>query len=189
MIDLLARVLEWPLAAPHRRPALAERSIVRADAIVVLGARLAPDGSITEVLAERVAAAAALFERGAAPTIVVTGGKTAGASRSEADALADALRGNGVPSEAILVEDQALTTADNARLTAALLAPLGARSVWIVTQPFHGRRARRLFTRAGLLAHVLHITDSVQYLDRRRALRWIVREYGAWAVLPLRSRR
>ena len=51
----------------------------------------------------------------------------------------------------------------------------------VVTQPFHGRRGAWLFRRAGFDAHVWHIDDSVEYRDRRRALRWLVREYAAWA--------
>jgi uncharacterized SAM-binding protein YcdF (DUF218 family) len=59
--------------------------------------------------------------------------------------------------------------------------------VWIVTQPFHGRRAALLFRRANLDPRVHHIADSVQYRDRRRAVRWLVREYASWALLVARS--
>jgi uncharacterized SAM-binding protein YcdF (DUF218 family) len=89
----------------------------------------------------------------------------------------------------VLVEDRSQTTAENARFTAELVAPLGVRSVWLVTQPFHARRAALLFRRAGLDARSWHIADSLQYRDRRRALRWLVREYGSWAVLALRGRK
>jgi uncharacterized SAM-binding protein YcdF (DUF218 family) len=58
--------------------------------------------------------------------------------------------------------------------------------VWLVTQPFHARRALRLFRAAGLDARAWHIADSVQYRDRGRAVRWLVREYAAWAKLLLR---
>ena len=71
--------------------------------------------------------------------------------------------------------------------TARILEPLGARTVWLVTQPFHGRRAALLFRRAGLEPRVWHIADSLQYRDRRRGLRWIAREYGAWGMLALRT--
>jgi uncharacterized SAM-binding protein YcdF (DUF218 family) len=81
----------------------------------------------------------------------------------------------------VIVERRSLTTRDNARLTAPLLAARGVRSLWLVTQPFHGRRGAWLFRRAGFDAHVWHIDDSVEYRDRRRALRWLVREYAAWA--------
>ncbi len=176
MIRLLARVLEAPLA-------LRDEPIEARDAIVVLGARLGRGDTLTPPLEERVAAAAALFRDAAAPRIVTTGGVTGSAQRSEADVLADALVVAGVPRDAITVERHAQTTADNARLTADMLG--GAR-VWLVTQPFHARRALRLFRAAGLDARAWHIADSVQYRDRARAVRWLVREYAAWAKLLLR---
>lgn len=99
--------------------------------------------------------------------------------------MGEALHAAGIPDDALLLECASRTTADNARLTAALLAPHAVRSVWLVTQPFHGRRAAHLFARAGLDAHVWHIADSLEYRDRRRALRWVIREYAAWAKLAV----
>ena len=176
MIGLVARVLEAPLVV--REP------LQPLDAIVVLGAPLGPGDSLTPVLSERVRAAAALFHAGGAPLVVTTGGVTRGAGRAEARILADALGAAGVGE--ILVEDEAQTTRDNALRTAALLVPRGAHRVWIVTQPFHGRRAARLFRAAGLEAHVWHIADSLEYRDRGRAVRWLVREYASWAALLVR---
>lgn len=152
------------------------------DAIVVLGAPLVRD-HLTPPLVERVEAAAQLYHAGGAPRVVATGGVTRGATRSEAAAMAEALRERGVPD--VLVEDRSQTTAENALFTAALL---GKVRVWIVTQPFHGRRAARLFRRAGCDAHVWHIANSLEYRDRRCAARWVVREYAAWASLLLRGR-
>lgn len=171
MRALLARVLERPLVIADE--------LVELDAIVVLGAPLARDGGLSPVLAERVGAAAELYARGGAPVVVVTGGVTAGATRAEAEVMAEGLVDRGVPRAAILVEDRARWTAENATFVAALLG--AGRRVWLVTQPFHGRRARWLFRRAGLEPRVWHIADSLQYRDSRRALRWLVREYGAWA--------
>ena len=171
---ILERLLEAPRDA-----------LVPADAIVVLGAGLGPGGTLTPILEERIAAAAALFRAGAGKYVVVTGGVTQGAPRAEADAIAQGLRAAGVPD--VLVERESLTTAENARFTARILEPLGARTVWLVTQPFHGRRAALLFRREGLEPRVWHIADSLQYRDRRRARRWIVREVGAWGMLVLRT--
>jgi uncharacterized SAM-binding protein YcdF (DUF218 family) len=173
VLDLLARLLERPLRVAHPLEPL--------DAIVVLGARLGPGGTLTPWLAERVAAAAQLYHAGAAPLVVPTGGITARAPRAEAAAIAEGLLAAAVPAHALLVEDAAQTTNDNARLTAALLAP-NAR-VWLVTQPFHGRRAARLFRSAGLEPRVWHIADSLQYRERGRAVRLLAREYAAWAKL------
>lgn len=177
MMDRIARALERPLVVEH--------AFEVADAIVVLGAPLGPGGRLTPILEERVAAAAALFQAGAGRHVVATGGVTHGAPRAEADALAEGLTAAGIPD--VLVERDALTTVENARFTARMLEPLGARRVWIVTQPFHGRRAALLFRRAGLEPRVHHIADSVQYRDRRRAVRWLVREYASWALLAARS--
>jgi uncharacterized SAM-binding protein YcdF (DUF218 family) len=177
LIDFVARLLEAPLAIEH--------ALEPADAIVVLGAPLAPGGALSPILEERVAAAAALYHAGAGRHVVATGGITHGAPRAEADALAEGLAAAGVRD--VLIERDALTTAENAHFTARLLAPLGARSAWIVTQPFHGRRAALLFRRAGLEPRVWHIADSVQYRDRRRAVRWLAREYASWALLAARS--
>lgn len=165
------------------RPLVVDDPFAPLDAIVVLGAPLGPRGELTPALAERVAAAAELYRRGAGKLVVATGGITRGAVRAEADAIAEALRARDVP---VLVEGASQTTAENARYTAAILRAHGARTAWLVSQPFHGRRARYLFAREGIPARVWHIADSIAYADRRRALRWAVREYGAWGVLVAR---
>jgi len=173
VIGLFARVLERPF---HVADALEP-----ADAIVVLGAPLGAGGALTAILEERAEAAAALHRAGASQLVIASGGITHGAPRAEADAIAEALRARGVPD--VIVEAQSRTTDENARCVAALLAPRNLRSVWLVTQPFHGRRAARLFRAAGLEPRVWHIADSLQYREPRRALRWLVREYAAWGKL------
>lgn len=177
LAHLIASLLEAPLV-------VADPFEVR-DAIVVLGAPLARDGGTTRVLDERIAAAAWLWHARAGRIVIASGGATGASPRTEADVIADRLRAAGVAAAAIVVEPCARSTADNARLTAAVAAPLGLRSVWLVTQPFHGRRAAWLFRRAGLDARVWHIADSLEYRERGRALRWLVREYAAWARLAI----
>jgi uncharacterized SAM-binding protein YcdF (DUF218 family) len=181
----LARVLGRPFSIANRELALIVVPEVR-DAIVVLGATLGPGDTLTPVLAERVAAAAALFAAGAAPQIITTGGVTGPGQRAEAAVLADALVAAGAPRDAIVVEDRAKTTSDNARFTALLIKP-GAR-LWLVTQPFHAKRAEHLFRAAGFDAKAWHIAGSLEYRDHRRATRWYLREYAAWVkVLASRS--
>lgn len=173
MLDRIARLLERPLVI--REP------FARLDAIVVLGAPLGPGGSLSPVVSERVVAAAALWRAGGGRIVVATGGVTQGALRAEADAIAEGLGALGVPD--VITERASRSTRDNARMTRPLLEARGVRSLWLVTQPFHGRRSARLFRGAGFDARVWHIADSVQYRDRRRAVRWLVREYAAWARL------
>jgi uncharacterized SAM-binding protein YcdF (DUF218 family) len=177
MLDHLASLLERPLVIrPPFRPL---------DAIVVLGAPVGPDDGPSPLLVERVLAAAALWRAGGGRLVVATGGVTRGAGRAEADVIAAGLRELGVPD--VLVERESHSTRDNARMTKPMLDAHGVRSLWVVTQPFHGRRSARLFRRAGFDAYPWHIADSIEYRDRRRAVRWLVREYAAWARLLLRG--
>lgn len=180
MIGLVAKLLEAPLA-------VGDAPVEARDAIVVLGAPLSPTGALSQVLEERIDAAVALYRAGGGRHMVASGGTTNSAPRAEAAAIAEGLRAAGIAD--VLVEDRSLSTAQNARFSAELLAPLGVRTVWIVTQPFHAKRAARLFRHVGLDARSWHIADSVQYRDRGRAVRWLVREYASWAALAVRGPR
>jgi uncharacterized SAM-binding protein YcdF (DUF218 family) len=175
MSGWLVRFLGWPLARAGRPP---EGGV---DAIVVLGAPLRPDGSLGAVLAERVEAGVALWARGVAPLLCLTGGRTRGGDVAEAQAMADAALAAGVPRAALVVETASRNTYENARNLAAILRPTGARprtAVVIVTQPFHLLRARMHFARFGFLAAGFVIEDSLQYgTPRARGLRWVLREY------------
>lgn len=171
----LVHVLGAPLATHH--PAQ------RADAIIVLGAALFPDGSLPPPLEERVRAGVAVFQRGLAPKLCMTGGKSPRASHDETEARAMAAfaRELGVPDGALEVEDASGSTWENAHRCAALLFPKGIRRVWIVTQPFHLRRAVRHFRRAGFEPLGWHIENSLQVRDPRWGLRRVLREYISWA--------
>jgi uncharacterized SAM-binding protein YcdF (DUF218 family) len=173
------------MAALLERPLVIREPFQPLDAIVVLGAPLGPGGALTPILAERVAAAAALWRAGGGRLVVATGGITGSAARPEADAIAAALRAHGIPD--VITERASRSTLENARMTRPLLEPHGVRTLWLVTQPYHGRRSARVFRSAGFDAHIWHIADSLEYSDRFRALRWLLREYAAWLRLFLRG--
>jgi uncharacterized SAM-binding protein YcdF (DUF218 family) len=171
----VARVLGAPLAVRDAAQI--------ADAIVVVGAPLTSAGRLSSVGEERVRAGVELYRRGLAPILCLSGGgpgQIADGAAREADAMAARARELGVPAGALRVERDSVSTADNARRSAALLAADGCRRVWLVTQPFHTRRARLWFRRAGLDALAWYADDSVQFRRPRRALGWMAREYGAW---------
>lgn len=174
----LAGWLTAPLAAGDAIAAPLLRC-ERRDAIVVLGAPLAPDGQPGAVVAERVAVAAALWHAGGGARVIVTGGQTRGARRSEAAAMAEALHAAQVDAAAILIEDRARSTADNAAFVRALVPE--ARAVWLATQRFHGRRAAWLFRAHGFDVRVAHAAEGLERDEPGRAIRWAVREYAAWA--------
>ncbi len=179
----LTRLLERPLILGDAIDDGAA-AVERRDAIVVCGAPLTPGGIPSPILEERLAVAVALWRRAAAPIVVVTGGLTRGARRTEASGMADALRDLGVPAAAIVVEDQSRTTAENARGVRRLVP--AARRIWVVTQPFHTRRAARLFRREGFEPRLAYRDGGLEAAEPGRALRWVAREYAAWIVALVR---
>jgi uncharacterized SAM-binding protein YcdF (DUF218 family) len=181
----LTRALSGPLARALGAPLARRDDFQPADAIVVLGAPLTPRGRPTVIVEERVRAGVALWQRGGAPILCVTGGGPPG--RVEADAMADLALALGVDASALRVERRARSTEENARFTAALLAEEQCRIVWIVSQPFHLARAQYLFRRCGFVPLAWHDDDSVQHRQPGRALKWLAREYAALALLGART--
>lgn len=104
------------------------------------GAACVPlDGAAREALGVnliRAARAAAAYHGGVAPTITVSGGAVH-AALVEAFALEHLLRcEHGVPPDRILVDPCADHTHTNVRNTGALVIGLGARTAYVVTDPF-----------------------------------------------------
>ena len=142
---------DWPPADPAASP--------RAGAIVVLGGSLAtgvPPRHGPELVdaSDRVLHAARLYRAGKAPVVVASGGRLPwmAASRSEADEMAGLLVEWGVPREAILLEEKARTTSENAAESARLLRARGVKRVLLVTSSIHMRRALASFRAEGLEA-------------------------------------
>lgn len=165
------------------RPLTVRDSEQPADAIVVLGTPPGPNHGLTDVGEERVRAGVRLWQRGLAPILCLSGGgagRLAPGRPREADVMAARARQLGVPASALRIERESLSTADNARMSAALLAAEGCRRVWLVSQPFHTRRSRYWFRRVGLEALAWYEEDSVEFREPRRAFAWITREYFAW---------
>ena len=114
------------------------------DAVVVAGCRVDPGGVPSTSLTRRTELGVRLWQEGAAPLLVFTGGL--GTHPPEEAAVAAALaRTLGVPEAAIRTELRSTSTEENARMAAELLPP-GARIV-LVTDGYHAWRARQVFRR------------------------------------------
>ena len=109
--------------------------------------------------------------------------------------MARILREEGVPEGAVLLEDEAESTWDSARLVAALVAAEGVSGVLVVTDPLHCVRTAAAFRRVGLIAWAEPVYSSPmwrvpwlrrgQFLRESGALVWYRARYGVGA----RSRR
>jgi uncharacterized SAM-binding protein YcdF (DUF218 family) len=89
-----------------------------------------------------------LFRAGAAPLLLLSGGGTGPVP--EAEIMPRMALARGVPEAALLVEPGSSDTVENARETARLLRPRGARLVLLVSDRVHLPRAALLFRLAGL---------------------------------------
>ena len=147
MLVLASVPVTWALAAlwldwrgrRERRPGIV-------DALIVPGCAVRPDGTPSGSLRRRTERAVALWHEGVAPTLVLTGG-LGRFPPAEATAAAALAQAKGVPSAALILEDQSTTTAENAACSARLLDEPSRMSVLIVTDCFHTWRCTQLFRR------------------------------------------
>lgn len=141
----------WASRADDRPPS---------SAIVVLGAAQY-NGEPSPVLKARLDHAAALWEEGVAPTIVVTGGKQAGDRVGEGYASYDYLKSIGIPESALKVEVDGTNTFEQLSASAAIVDDLGGgSSVVLVSSPYHSYRSAAIADEVGLSAHTSPSEES-----------------------------
>lgn len=157
-------------------------------AIVVFGGQTGPTGPCEEVVS-RLGHARALFERGLASVIVVSGGTTVddeGRILDEPAAMAAWLIAQGVPAEAV----RPGVPGDNTRQTVATMARMSREDglhPWLaVSSPYHARRIRDEARRAGIDAVVSSPGDSPEtHVPRVRGVRVLTEAVAtAYYVLP-----
>ena len=139
-----------------------------ADGLVVLGAAQY-DGRPSPVFAHRLEAAFRLWKAGAAPKILVTGGKRPGDRFSEGGAGCRYLRRLGVPKKALICEEKSTSTWENLLAAKRIF---GRKQVILVTDAPHLPRALLLARRLGLVARGYPVRGrfALRYLWRERLL-------------------
>jgi uncharacterized SAM-binding protein YcdF (DUF218 family) len=109
------------------------------DAIVVFGGGVGESGEAGGGYQERVVAAVDLYRAGYARAIVFSSGFRF--AMREAEVMRDLAIANGVPAEAITLEDHAANTHENVVFSNAILQKHGWKSLLLVSSPYHMRRA------------------------------------------------
>ena len=108
--------------------------------LIVLGAAVWPNGP-SPTLLRRCTHAADVWHAGGYEAIIVCGGLGKHAP-TEAEAMAQILLTENVPASAIHLEDQSTTTFENLSFAQPIITRLGTTSMTIVTDGYHGPRAR-----------------------------------------------
>lgn len=145
-----------------------------ADAALVLGAAVLGDAP-SPVLVERLRHAQDLLDSGDVKAIVVTGGRSPEDELTEAEASRDWLLAQGVPADAILLENASRTTIENLKLAKPVLAEHDLDSVLIVSDPLHMRRAVLIAERLGI-ASAPSPTQTSRYQSWGTTLPFLARE-------------
>jgi uncharacterized SAM-binding protein YcdF (DUF218 family) len=148
------------------------QEIHSADAIVVFGAAEYA-GHPSPVFRARLDHAYDLFERGAAPVVITTGGAAADPTFSEGGVGHDYLMHRGIPEAKLIAETQGSDTASSAERVAVIMRTNRMRSCVAVSDAYHVFRIRKLLEHEGVQVYVAPRPDS-----RPRSL-W----QRAWAVL------
>jgi len=126
-----------------------EDDAAKADAIVVMGAAQY-NGRPSPVLRARLDHAIALWQRGLAPRMLLTGGAGEGDTVSEAAVGRVYAIARGVPDSAVLLENEGRTSSQSLSAAAELLHAYHAHTAIIVSDPFHMLRLEILGRRFGL---------------------------------------
>jgi uncharacterized SAM-binding protein YcdF (DUF218 family) len=151
----------------------------RVDAIVVLGAAQY-DGRPSAIYRARLEHALDLYSGGVAPLLVFTGGKERGDRFTEGASGARWAVEHGVPSSAVLAEEQSRTTYQNLagakRLLARRTAPGARPRIVIVSDPFHMFRAVKQAADLGLDAYPSPTRTSPLSASRLKLTESVLRE-------------
>lgn len=154
---------------------------VKADAIVVLGARVLPGGVPSGALRARAEKAAQLYAQGYAPKIIFSGG-LGDNGPSEALVAREVAMSLGVPKSACVLEDQSHSTEENARFTLKLVKP--TEQILVVSDPYHLLRARQLFRSMGREVFVSPALMSDRNMTALDRVYWTCREAFALLLHP-----
>lgn len=123
--------------------------------IVVLGFQLNPDGTMREELIERLNVALRSLQKYQNAYVLCTGGGTAigNSSASEAGQMAKWLEEQGISKRRIIIEDNSITTAQNAIFTYDILTSLypSVKKLAIVSSDYHIATGELMFSAETIL--------------------------------------
>lgn len=153
-----------------------------ADAVVVPGNTVNPNGSPSSRLKGRLDAALAAFSAGHCKVIFVSGA-TGSEGVDESEAMKAYLVTQGVPPDRIIQDKQGFNTAATARNAAKALHQRGYSTVLAVSQFFHVPRLRLLLAAQGL---VVVGSKHARYFEFRDAYS-LFREVAAMGLLLVKK--
>ena len=146
LLALLGAYLAVVAREIHRQSTIEEAR--PADVIVVLGAA-EYRGRPSPVFKARLDHALELYRRSLAPRVLTSGGAGGDPVFTEGGVGRSYLVGNGVPSEAIIVEPEAETTVQSMAAVAEIMRRMGLKTCILVSDGYHIFRAKQMLATQG----------------------------------------
>lgn len=120
-----------------------------ADAIIVLGSAVWPNGRASPALVSRIRHGIELYRAGYAPYLILSGGIGANPP-SEAEAMRRIAVDAGVPESALVLEAQSHSTEENLANAKLIMALRGWKTALLVSAPYHILRAETIAQDLGM---------------------------------------
>lgn len=156
-----------------------------ADVGIVLGAAMWGDEP-SPGLQERLDLALSDYEAGKFEKLILTGGLDApGNKYTEAEGMANFLLSEGVPEEALILENEATSTYENLLFSQKLMEEHDLSSAVIVTHTYHGNRAYEVAKMLDYEHPGLSLTESKVLKPSQTVLREIL-AYTKWKMDQIR---
>lgn len=153
------------------------------DCLIVLGAKVRPDGRMSNTLRYRCERALKAWEEGVAWNVIVCGGRGKEEPEAESGAMRAWLVRHGVPEERIKEDAQSSDTRSNLLNARKIMAEHGWRTAAVVTSDYHVQRALWLARDMGMKA------CGIAARSPRSIKSWTMarlRETASWALYGLR---
>ncbi len=157
--------------------------IKNADCIIVLGAKIHPDGSPSNTLKYRLDAALNAYNQNRAPVLIVTGGQGPDENEPEARAMKRYLLQKGVPESRIYEDANSKNTIENLKNACAIMSVLNLETAVIATTDYHMPRARLIAKRLGIKTSAAPSKPGRRLLTQLTAY---TREVLSWGLLILK---
>ena len=136
----------------------------QADAAVIFGAKVYPNGEPCAALRDRLDIGIDLYRRRLVDYLIMTGG-TNSTGLVEPETMLEYAVARGVPEERIFRDDDGYNTLASARNCQKIAGQVGFENLLAVTQYFHCARVKLLFEREGLKCFTVPTSSSLNKRD------------------------
>ena len=146
----------------------------KCDVAIVLGAATSGE-EVSPVYRERINHGIWLYENGYVDYLILTGGVGEGNEKSDAFVAKQYAVENGVPEQAILIEERSTITEENLEYAKSIMDAHSMNTAIIVSDPLHMKRAMRMAADYGITAYSSP-TPTTMYRSLKTQIPFLARE-------------